>query len=104
MAHNVHYAGRIREILSAYPGITERENAAGLTFMFGKKICAWVKGEQIIVRCAPAETGNLVGKGGVSRFTMKGREQMRGWLIIDPEAEDLPSWIAASFRFVAGLS
>jgi TfoX/Sxy family transcriptional regulator of competence genes len=101
-------ADRLRLILASFDGITEREKMGGLSFMLGGKVCARVEGGNIIVRCQPEDTDALLAEPGISRYTMTGKEAMKGWLAVSPEAlaegDNLDRWVTDSAVFVGSLA
>ena len=76
MAYDTKLADRIREHLSAIPGIKieEKKMFRGLTFMINDKMCVCVSGENLMCRFDPMLQDELSEKIGFQTMIMKGRE------------------------------
>ncbi|TLZ58906.1 MAG: TfoX/Sxy family protein [Methanobacteriota archaeon] len=64
MVYSEVQAGRVREALGRPPGIVEKELLGGIAFLLGGSMCVGVRGEDLIVRVAPAETETLLREPG----------------------------------------
>ncbi len=101
MAYNEALANRIRKALSSVSGVKERENMGGISFMLNGKMLVRAHSDgNMMLRCKPEMTEELVQKNGVSRFEMKGKPMMKGWLLIHPEGtrnqRDFDYWIGVA--------
>ena len=107
MAYDVELANRIRDVVGAEPGLTERPMFGGLAFLIhgNMAVSASSKGG-LLLRVDPAKTGSLVSEPHVRRFEMRGRE-MDGWLRVDAEAldtdDDLRRWVSHGITFARSL-
>jgi TfoX/Sxy family transcriptional regulator of competence genes len=107
MAYDVELANRIREVVGAEPGLTEKRMFGGLAFLVQghMAVSASSKGG-LLLRIDPAETEALVSKPHVRRFEMRGRE-MGGWLRVDAEAvetdDDLRRWVSHGLGYARSL-
>ena len=107
MAYDVELADRIRAVVQAEPGLTERRMFGGLAFLIHgtMAVSASSKGG-LLLRVDPAETGSLIGRPHVGRFEMRGRE-MDGWLRVDAEAvetdDDLRWWVGHGIAYARSL-
>ena len=107
MAYDVELANRIRDVVGAEPGLTERPMFGGLAFLIhgNMAVSASSKGG-LLLRVDPAKTGSLVSEPHVRRFEMRGRE-MDGWLRVDTEAlqtdEDLRRWVSHGVTYARSL-
>src|SRR5690349_21256673 len=97
MAYDEDLANRIRELIAAEPGVTEKRMFGGLAFLVGGNMAVAASGQGgLLVRCPPQETDALVARSGARPFEMRGRE-MDGWLRVDDAAvrdgRTLASWV-----------
>ena len=97
MAYDEDLAHRIRELLAAETGITEKRMFGGLAFLIGGNMSVSVSGKGgLMVRCDPDETETLRSKPHAGPFEMRGRI-MDGWLRVDPEGlhtkRQLERWV-----------
>jgi hypothetical protein len=67
----------------------------GTTFLLDGKVCVRDHRGELMARCRPELTDQLLAKPGVRRFEMTGKREMKGWLIVEPGAADeaLAFWI-----------
>ena len=79
-------AGRIRHALAHLASVKEQKMIGGLAFMVDGKLCVGVyRGEELMLRCDPAMTDELVTKKGGRRAEMKGKPMAKGWVLISSE-------------------
>jgi hypothetical protein len=107
MAYDVELADRIRAVVGAEPGLTERQMFGGLAFLIQGNMAVSASGQGgLLLRVDPAQTESLISEPHVRRFEMRGRE-MDGWLRVAPEAvetdDDLRSWVHHGVRYVRSL-
>lgn len=98
MTYDVELADRVRHVVRAEPGLTERRMFGGLAFLVDGHLAVSASGEGgLLLRVDPARTEALVDEPLVGRFRMRGRE-MEGWLRVDAAAvaddDDLRRWVA----------
>lgn len=104
MSQDLKLAEKIRKALSDFP-YEEVQKMGGLSFMINGKVClrAHSNGE-LMVRCEPDRTDELLTKKGAVRFVMKGKPLMKGWLLISPEGladkENLDFWVDIALDFI----
>jgi hypothetical protein len=105
MAYDQKLASRVRERLRDVPQFEEREKMGGHSFMVSGTVRLRVQDDDLVVRCEPGRTEELLGRRGVQRFTMKGKTQMKGWVLVSPEVlrtkKDLDFWIDVAIEFGA---
>jgi len=107
MAHDVELANRIRHVVEAERGLTERRMFGGLAFMIhgNMAVSASSKGG-LLLRINPADTESLVSEPHAHRFEMRGRE-MHGWLRVEPEAletdDELQRWVSHCVTYARSL-
>jgi TfoX/Sxy family transcriptional regulator of competence genes len=96
MAYNEKLAERIRLSLSGIRNVKEKKMFGGIAFMVNEKMCLGVDKDDVMLRCEPEQTDELLTKHGVRIFNLTGKP-MKGWLLIGPEAssgkKNLGYWI-----------
>jgi hypothetical protein len=97
MAYDVDLAERIRAVVQAESGLTEKRMFGGLAFLIHGNIAVSASGHGgLLLRVDPAKTESLVSEPQVGRFEMRGRE-MDSWLRVDTDAiegdDDLRRWV-----------
>lgn len=107
MAYDLDLADRIRAVVQAEPGLTERRMFGGLAFLIQGNMAVSASGQGgLLLRVDPAETESLVGQPHVRRFEMRGRE-MDGWLQVEADAveadDDLRSWVRHGVVYARSL-
>jgi TfoX/Sxy family transcriptional regulator of competence genes len=107
MAYDQDLANRIRELISAEDGVTEKRMFGGLAFLIGGNmaIAASSRGG-LLVRVDPDETESLLRKPHAQPFEMRGRE-MRGWLRVDGAGvrtkRELEPWVKRGVAYARSL-
>ena len=107
VAYDVDLANRIREIVQAEHGLTEKRMFGGLAFLIhgNMAVSASSKGG-LLLRIDRTETESLVTEPHVRRFEMRGRA-MDGWLRVDAEAigtdDDLRRWVRHGISYARSL-
>lgn len=109
MPYDIQLASRIRQVLLAEPGLSEKRMFGGLAFMLDATmaVCAGSSGG-LMVRVDPALLESLTELPHARPFEMRG-QAMSGWLHVDGEAlggddDDLRRWVAhgvARARYLA---
>ena len=107
MAYDEDLADRIREVIGAESGLTEKRMFGGLAFLIGGHMAVAASGQGgIMVRVDRDEAADLVGVGGATIVEMRGRP-MRGWLRIDPErlrtGKQLAGWVGRGVSYARSL-
>src|SRR6185436_20237677 len=107
MAYDEDLANRIRELIAAEPGLTEKKMFGGLAFLIGGNMAVGVSGQGgILVRVDPDESDELVATTPAQLMEMRGRS-MRGWLRV--AAQDvcgdaaLADWVERGTTYARGL-
>ena len=100
-------ANRLRDLLVAEPGLTEKRMFGGLAFLIHGNMAISASGQGgVLVRVDPDETAKLVERAHVDRMTMGGRE-MNGWLRVAPEGvrtkRQLQSWATRGVNYARSL-
>lgn len=97
MAYSEQVAERIRKSLANVP-YKEQKMMGGIAFMVNGKMTVGANNDgNLMVRCEPERTDELLQKKGVKRFEMKGKQAMQGWLVVTEEGtksqKDFDSWV-----------
>ena len=97
MAYDEDLANRIRELIAAEEGVTEKKMFGGLAFLIGGNMSVAASGQGgLLVRVDPAESGALSAKPHVGPMEMRGRT-MDGWLRVAPDGvrtkRQLEPWV-----------
>ncbi|MEO6324926.1 MAG: TfoX/Sxy family protein [Thermoanaerobaculia bacterium] len=108
MAYDQELAGRLREVIQAEPGLTEKPMFGGLAFLVHGKMAVSASGQDgLLLRIDPADAASLVSHEHVRRFEMRGRE-MDGWLRVDAEAlgndDELVHWVDYGLTYARSLA
>ncbi|MCZ4077528.1 TfoX/Sxy family protein [Rhodococcus sp. H36-A4] len=101
MSYDEQLAERIRSALASVP-VVEKKMFGGLQFMIDGKIAvgATVDGD-LLVRCDPSRTEELIARPGAQRADMRGRKMSTGWITVSPEESrgaDLQFWVAVALE------
>jgi TfoX/Sxy family transcriptional regulator of competence genes len=106
MAYDEGLATRLRNLLDAESGVSERKMFGGLAMMLHGNMAVGVYGESLLVRVDPQEWERLLRLPGVQEFAMSGRAT-KGFLVVSPDAcaedEDLAAWVARGLGYAGGL-
>ena len=107
MAYDEDLADRIRELIAAESGVSERKMFGGLAFLIGGNMAVSASGRGgLMVRVDPAESDRLVATTKATRMVMRGRP-MDGWLRVDAEhvrtKRQLAPWVARGTSYAKSL-
>ncbi len=107
MAYDEHLAGRVRELIAAEVGVTEKRMFGGLAFLIGGNMSVSVSGHGgLMLRVDPDQTDELLAKPHCSPMVMRGRE-MQGWLRVGAEGvgtkRQLERWVERSVAYARSL-
>ena len=107
MAYDEDLADRVRELIAAEDGLTEKQMFGGLAFLIHGNMSVGVSGQGgLMVRVEPEDTDTLVAEPHARPFEMRGRE-MRGWLRVDAEGvrtqSDLEPWVRRGVAYARSL-
>jgi hypothetical protein len=107
LAYDEDLANRIRELVMMEPGVAEQRMFGGLAFLINGNMAVAASGQGgLLLRVAPEETDELLGKPHARTFEMRGRA-MRGWLRIDEGGlgtkRELERWIARGVAYARSL-
>ena len=107
MAYDEKLAHRIRELVAAEPGVTEKKMFGGLAFLIDGNMAVSASGQGgMLVRVDPDESDVLTKKPGVALMEMGGRS-MAGWLRVDADAvgtkKQLAAWVERGVTYARSL-
>ncbi|MHB8531463.1 MAG: TfoX/Sxy family protein [Solirubrobacteraceae bacterium] len=107
MAYDEDLANRIRELIAAEPGISEKKMFGGLAFLAAGNLSVAASGQGgLLLRCDPAETEALRAKPHAEPFEMRGKV-MNGWLRVAPEGlrtkAQLQRWVERGVAYGRSL-
>jgi TfoX N-terminal domain len=107
MAYDLELADRIRAIVAAKPGLTEKRMFGGLAFLIQGNMAVSASSQGgLLLRIDPAKSESLINEPHVRRFEMRGR-QMDGWLRVAPESveadNDLQRWVRHGVTYARSL-
>ena len=107
MAYDEDLANRIRELIAAEEGVTEKRMFGGLAFLVGGNMSVAASGQGgLMVRLDPEASEPLLAKPHVRPMEMRGRE-MRGWLRVDTDGvrtkRQLEPWVRRGVAYARSL-
>jgi TfoX/Sxy family transcriptional regulator of competence genes len=107
MAYDEDLANRIRELIAAEPGVTEKKMFGGLAFLVGGNMSVAASGQGgLMVRVDPDETDALLARPHVQPFEMRGRA-MQGWVRVDTDGvrnkRELEPWVKRGVGYARSL-
>jgi len=107
MAYDVDLADRVRAVVQAELGLTEKRMFGGLAILIHGNMAVSASSQGgLLLRIDPAHAESLVGEPHVCRFEMRGR-QMDGWLHVYPEAvaddDVLRRWVSHGVTYARSL-
>jgi TfoX/Sxy family transcriptional regulator of competence genes len=107
MAYDEDLANRIRELIGAEEGVTEKKMFGGLAFLIGGNMSVAASGQGgLLLRVDPEETDELLAKPHASPLEMRGRE-MKGWLRVDADGvrtkRQLEPWVKRGVGYARSL-
>jgi TfoX/Sxy family transcriptional regulator of competence genes len=107
VAYDEDLADRMRDLLSAQSGLTERKMFGGLAFLIGGNMAVAASGQGgVLVRVDPAQSDRLVGTTNARLMEMRGR-RMQGWLRVDPDdvrtKRQLAKWVEIGATYARSL-
>lgn len=108
VAYDEDLANRLRELLSAFDGVTEKKMFGGLAFLVHGKLAVSASGRGgLLVRVDPADVAENLARPHVALMEMGGRT-MDGWIVVGPEGlkttRQLTAWVTRGVRFAESLT
>jgi hypothetical protein len=107
MAYDSELADRVREVVQAEPGLSEKRVFGGLAFLIRGNMAVSASSQGgLLLRVNPAETESLLSEPHVRRYEMRGRA-MDGWLHVGSEVvqtdDDLRAWVSHGVAYARSL-
>jgi len=107
MAYDEDLAARIRELIAAEGGLTEKKMFGGLAFLIDGHMAVAASGQGgLMARVDPAETDALLRKPHAGPFEMRGRP-MDGWVRVAAEGvrtkRQLEPWVRRGVAYARSL-
>jgi len=107
MAYDEDLADRIRELVDAEPGVTEKRMFGGVAFLVGGNMAIAASGQGgALVRVGPDRSDELVASTPATVAVMRGRP-MAGWLRVGSEhlrtKRQLSRWVRLGIGFARSL-
>lgn len=107
MPYDESLARRVRELLAAETGITEKKMFGGLAFLLHGHLSVGAASKGgLLVRLDLADAETALTLPHVATMTMNGRS-MRGWITVSPEGlrteQQLAAWVRRSVAYAATL-
>jgi hypothetical protein len=108
VAYDEDLAGRVRELIAAEPGVTEKRMFGGLAFLVGGNLSVSANRRGgLMVRCDPDQADALLDKPHVEQIEMRGRP-MAGWLYVAADGvrtkRQLAPWVARGVSYARSLA
>ena len=106
MAYDEKLAGRVRDLLAARPGYSERKMFGGLCFMLNGHMCCGIVGDELMVRLAPDKYEDALARPHARPMDFTGRP-MKGMVYVGTggiKADGaLAEWVERGAGFAATL-
>lgn len=106
MAYDEALADRIRILLAAREGVSERKMFGGLAFMVNRNMACGVIGDELMVRLDYEDAERALGEEHVRPMDFTGKPS-RGMVYVAPEGiatdAELGSWVDAGADHAASL-
>jgi TfoX/Sxy family transcriptional regulator of competence genes len=107
VAYDEELADRIRELLGAESGLTEKKMFGGLAFLIRGNMAVAASGQGgVLVRVDPAQSDRLVATTNARLMEMRGR-RMKGWLRVNPDdvraKRQLTKWVKLGATYARSL-
>jgi TfoX/Sxy family transcriptional regulator of competence genes len=107
MAYDEDLANRIRELIAAEPGVTEKRMFGGLAFLVNGNMSVSASGQGgLLLRVDPDESEKLLEAPHAELFVMRGRA-MQGWLRVSPDGlrtkRELERWVRRGVAYARSL-
>jgi TfoX/Sxy family transcriptional regulator of competence genes len=106
VAYDEELAERVRDLLSARAGVSERKMFGSNCFLVGGNLAVCVRQDELLVRLDPQDAERAVAEDGV-RVAEMGSRVMKGWVFVSAErvSDDggLAEWVEAGAGFAASL-
>ena len=106
MAYNEDTASRVRELLAAEPGASEKKMFGGLSFLISGNMACGVLTDDLVVRVGPDAHNDAMTQPHVRPMDFTGRP-MKGMVYVGAAGfespDDLKGWVDRGLRFARSL-
>lgn len=106
MAFDQALAERIRDLLLAHPGSTEKKMFGGLAFMLNEHMAVGIVGDTLMARVGPDAYAETLQQPHVREMNFTGKP-LKGYVYVAAEGvvsdEALEQWVDRCARFVESL-
>jgi hypothetical protein len=106
MAFDQGLAERLRDLLGARPGVTEKKMFGGLAFMLNGHMAIGIAGDRLMARIGPDAYQEALGRPHVKEMDFTGKP-MKGYVFVSPEGIEsdaaLEAWAGMCMGFVGSL-
>ena len=106
MAYSEELAQRIRDLVGARDGVTERKMFGGIAWMINGNMACGASGENLLVRLDKEDSDRILAEPHVALMEMGGRT-MRGFFSVQPagtaEDSELGRWVDAGAAYASSL-
>jgi TfoX/Sxy family transcriptional regulator of competence genes len=107
VAYDEDLANRIRELVAAERGLTEKKMFGGLAFLLNGNMAVAASGQGgILVRVDPKASARLLSTTSAEPMVMRGRS-MDGWLRVGPDhvrqKRQLARWVERGIAYARSL-
>ena len=106
MVYSEQLADRLREMLSAFKGVTEKKMFGGLAFLLYGNMCCGVVGDTLMIRTGPDLYETTLQKSYARPMDFTGRV-MRKFVYVDPKGvqpdESLHELVNLAVNFASSL-
>ncbi|HEV3001828.1 MAG TPA: TfoX/Sxy family protein [Solirubrobacteraceae bacterium] len=107
MAYDEALAERVRGLIGARSGVTEKRMFGALAWMVGGNMACGVRHDELLVRLGPEGAEHAMAEPHVRQFASADGRSMTGFVVVDPEgvADDdaLAGWVDAGADYAASL-
>src|SRR3990170_1819093 len=106
MAYDEKLADRIRAVLSAHNGLSEKRMFGGIAFMLRGNMCCGLVKDDLVVRVGPEHYEKLLAEPHARPMEFTGRP-MRGFVYVGPDGyrseQALAKWVERGVDFAVSL-
>jgi len=106
LAYSEELAGRIRDVIGARDGVTERKMFGGIAWMVGGNMACGATGDSLLVRLGREDSDRILTEPHVGLMRM-GERTMRGFFTVDAAGiagdAELARWVDAGAAYAASL-
>ncbi len=107
MAFSEALAESIRQQLARRNNVEEKKMFGGVGFLLNGNLLVGVRKDSLLVRLGPDDGDEALLEPHVSKFKIRGRGTMKGWVVVCLEGvendDQLNDWIQRAMRFVGTL-